>query len=141
MTQEEKLYGSGEALKYLAEQMAERPKLKEKNWTGATSGYMWLRVHRENGNLRHRVEYMGTTRKFLYTKADLDRLLSIMESEDFGAGKPRADFSMLTPEEKKTMTAAQIAERAGVGIKTVHLARMRGDLPRGKRGPRPKKGN
>lgn len=126
------MYTTGEALNYIQQQMAGRPGLQIPNWTSPTSGVGWLRLHRENGNLDFQVDYQGSRPRFVYAQENLDAFLDALA--EIKVGRPKADFSMLTQEQLSTLTAEEIARRAGVGIKTVYLARMKGDIPRHKPG-------
>jgi len=133
------LYTTGQALKYIQQQMAARPGLQIPNWNSPSSGVAWLRLHRENGNIDHQVYYQGSRPKFIYVQEALDAFIDALA--EVRVGRPKADFSMLTQDELSILTAKEIAHRAGVGIKTVYLARMKGDIPWRKSGRPARKGH
>lgn len=121
-------YTTGEALKYLQEQMEHRG--LRRDWNSEVSGVSWLRLHRRAGHLEYEEELQGSRPKYLYSQEALDTFIEALD-EVTRPGRPKADFSMLTDEEKQTLSVDEIAKKAGVGRYTVYRARMLGELPPG----------
>lgn len=122
------MYTTGEALKYLQAEMERRG--IQRDWNREVSGVSWLRLHRLAGHLEYEEERQGTRPKYYYSQEALDTFLDAL-TEVTKPGRPKADFSMLTEEEKQTLSVDEIAKRAGVGRYTVYRARMTGELPPG----------